>query len=115
MVEKIYGLFLLEKAKEEEYGALLISKTEVLTDDYIMFKFIYNTKEEQLKHKELMEDSFYECLECRKETLYRDFERVSNPDSTFFKHDVNVPTSVFKHDKIGLLHEARLKHGYYNK
>lgn len=115
MVDKEYGLFLLEKAKSSEYGALLVHKTENLIEDYYEFKFIYNTKEEQLEHKALMEDSFYECYRCGTEILYRDYDKVSNPDSTFTKYDVRIPTSVFGTKVKGLLHEARLLYGYYNK
>ena len=113
MVEKEYGLFLLDKAKSSEYGALLIKKTENLIEDYFEFKFIYNSEEEQLRHKALMEESFYKCYSCGKETLYKDFDNEINPNSTFFKHNVKVPTSIFGINVKGLLHEARIKYGYY--
>lgn len=113
MVDKLYGLHLLEKAKEGQHGELLIRELKVLTDDYRELKYIYNTEEEQLQHKEIMEKTGHKCYQCGFSTLYRDPNKKTE-DTGFFRSDVKVPTSIFGIEEDGLLHEARLLHGYYD-
>lgn len=115
MVDKSYGLFLLEKAKESEYGALLIKKTENIIEDFVEFKFIYNTEEEQMRHKEIMEESFYKCYQCGVETLYRNYDKEMDSDKGYFQNNVRVPTSIFGISKKGLLYEAKGFLGYCDR
>ena len=112
IVEKDYGLFLLKKAKEQEHGALLIKRLGEYYRDYEELSFIYNTEEEQLKHKEFMESTNYECYQCGSSVLYEDRDRKCD-NTGLFQYGVRVPKSVFGIRYKGMLEEAKVKFGYY--
>lgn len=92
MISKEIGYQLLKMLEKE--GLFKTKEFDWLYEDYREEEYVYKDEETMLAHRKQMEEVGYKTYNCGMKAWFSGDE-ITNPNSTFWKYEVDIPTATY--------------------